>query len=101
MATEATTTTFTNGYEAHRVDHEYDMIGEVTYFAVTRNGDPVGKVRVVDGGFGGKVTVTARNTDGTEVTTENLDRYNDDNGDRDLDMALYHGVGAVIAEVEG
>ena len=88
-----------NGYTATLTATEDRYAGYYTHYRIdTADGVKVGTVATCEGYT---LRATARTNDGTEVTTEWLDLFNDDNGDRDEHTALDRAADAIAAALDG
>lgn len=82
------------GYTAEKFDTANEYVGYVTTFEIrTEHGTHVGWVKVTEGTT---VTVAAKLVDGTTVTNNWLDLFNDDAGDRDMTTGLDRAANAIF-----
>lgn len=89
-----------HGYTATLTGTANEYNGYVDYYRIDdADGNRVGKVRIVEA-TSDRVYAYAATEDGRSVTTEWLDLFNNDHGDRDMNTALDRAANA-IAEAKG
>lgn len=85
------------GYSATLTSTANEYSGYVSYYRIDdADGNRVGKVRLVEA-TSDRVYAFAALPDGKVVTTELLDEFNDDSGDRDMNAALDRAANAIAA----